>query len=163
MSETMCCPLSNDGDGPSCFTEKIRTARKEHRCTECRETITIGAKYECVSGVWDGRPDRYKTCLSCVEIRNHFSCNSGWVYGELWSQLEESFFPDMRAGGKCLDGLSPEAKGRMFEKRTAWLFRSGHEDDGAPPPTPAPPPPEPAKTVLMEIYEDNGWTNKDPK
>jgi hypothetical protein len=26
-------------DGPSCSTTKVRVARKEHRCVECRETI----------------------------------------------------------------------------------------------------------------------------
>lgn len=130
-----CCPLSNDGEGPSCSSVKTRTARKEHRCYECRETIPAGVKYEYVSGIWDGRADSYKTCLSCVEIRQHFACSGGWIYGELWSQLVESFFPDMKAGGKCMDGLSPEAKGRLFELRLKWMFDSELEIDGAPPPT----------------------------
>jgi hypothetical protein len=126
--------LSNDGDGPSCYLEQTRKARREHLCCECRETIPAGAKYEYVSGIWDGRPSVYKTCLSCAEIRKHFACGGGWIYGELWSQLIESFYPDMKAGGRCMEGLSPEAKGRLFESRLAWVFDSEREHDGAPPP-----------------------------
>jgi hypothetical protein len=121
VSESMvCCPLSNDGDGPSCFIEKVRTARKTHQCTECREPISAGARYEYVSGIWDRRANSYKTCLSCVEIRKHFSCGGGWIYGEVWSQLEENFFPDMKAGGPCMAGLSPGAKARLFERKLRY-------------------------------------------
>lgn len=141
----VCCPLSNDGDGPSCSTESVRTARKEHRCCECDETISSGSKYEYVTGIWDGMPSVYKTCLSCVEIRRHFAAacafdddgfglGGGWVYELLWEQLEENLFPEMRAGGKCLEGLSPAAKGRLFERRLQWLEDGEIEVDGAPPP-----------------------------
>jgi hypothetical protein len=118
----ICCPLtSSDGeDGPSCSTTKVRTARKVHRCCECREDITVGTKYEYVSGIWDGRPGAYKTCLSCVEIRDHFACE-GYIYGQLWEDLEENFFPEMKAGGPCMEGLSPEAKARLFDLRLLWL------------------------------------------
>lgn len=117
-----CCPLeSSDGDGPSCYSSSTRKARKGHRCCECRETITPGTEYEYVSGIWDGRPESFKTCLSCVEIRNHFGCE-GWIIGQLWDDLENNFFPDMKAGGPCMEGLSPEAKARLFELRTAWLL-----------------------------------------
>lgn len=136
MSESMtCCPLSDgDGDRPSCSSSATRIARKPHWCSECADEIPRGARYEYASGVWDGRPDSFKTCLSCVEIRNHFACGNGWIYGDVWSQIMENFFPDMRAGGKCMDGLSPEAKARMFEMRIEWMFESELEINGAIPP-----------------------------
>jgi len=99
-----------------------RKARKEHRCDECRELIAPGSTYEYVtmmgydSSVWS----EYTTCLSCVEIRMHFQCD-GWLYGQLWDELETNFFPGMKAGGPCMEGLSPEAKTRLFERRLAWL------------------------------------------
>ncbi len=121
MSEMVCCPLSsNDGESPTCHSSRAIKAVKEHRCCECGETITKGTRYECVRGMWDHRWSTYKTCLSCVEIRDHFSCD-GWVYGQLWSDLEENFFPDMKAGGPCMEGLSPANKARLFERRLAWL------------------------------------------
>lgn len=120
-----CCPLSSsiDGDGAaSCSSTTIRKARKDHRCVECRETIKAGDRYEFVSGVWDGEPAAYKTCLSCVEIRDHFACE-GYLIGEVWNDLEDNFFPDMKAGGPCMKGLSPAAKARLFERRLAWRAR----------------------------------------
>lgn len=120
MSVT-CCPLSGDfDDGPAVFNASQRRAIKEHACCECRETIKRGDRYEHTSGCWDGRWSTYKTCLSCVEIRDHFACE-GWLFGQVWEDLEQNFFPDMKAGGPCMEGLSPEAKGRLFEKRLAWL------------------------------------------
>lgn len=128
-----CCPLSSGDDGPTFATTTTPTAAKEHPCCECHEPIPKGARYEKTSGCWEDTFSTYRTCLSCVEIRDHFAC-SGWIYGELWNDLAENFFPDMKAGGPCLDGLSPAAKGRLFERRLAWLFDAEVERDGAPPP-----------------------------
>lgn len=124
MTDATCCPLSgcDDGNHPEVFTSRRIKAAKDHRCRECDETIPKGAVHELDKGIWDGRWDSIRTCLSCVEIRNHFACGNGWVYGQLWYDLEENFFPDMRAGGPCLDGLSPAGKARMFEMRLAWVL-----------------------------------------
>ncbi len=123
MSDVVCCPLSaNDGDGATVSHTRHRKAAKDHRCTECRETIPRGVKYELTTGCWDHSWSTYKTCLSCVEIRDHFQCN-GWLFGQLWEDLESNFYPDMKAGGPCMEGLSPEAKARLFERRMAWLTR----------------------------------------
>lgn len=119
---TTCCPLSPRGDdGPSFSTKEVRRAAKPYRCCECREDIAVGARHEVYGGCWDGEFSRYRTCLSCVEIRNHFACN-GWVFLQLWEDLEANFFPDMKAGGPCMQGLSPAARNRLFERRTAWLL-----------------------------------------
>lgn len=105
MSVT-CCPLSGDGDGPSCSTSTRPKARKEYRCCECQETIAVGSVYERIKGIWDGIASTFKTCLSCAEIRDHFACD-GATLGYLWRDLE-----------------SPSAKGRLFERRMAWLEAS---------------------------------------
>lgn len=119
MSVT-CCPLSSDYDSyAKCSSTRVRTARATHKCCECREPIAAGARYEYCSGIWDGSPNAYKTCLSCVEIRNHFAC-SGWLFGQVWEDIEQNFFPDMKAGGPCMEGLSPAAKSRLFERRLKW-------------------------------------------
>lgn len=123
-----CCPLSsNDGYSADAFAAKVRRARKAHVCFECREAIAPGDKYEYASGVWDGEPRAYKSCLSCVEIRDHFACE-GYMIGELWNDLEQNFFPDMKAGGPCMEGLSAAAKGILFERRTAWLLDSDMDE-----------------------------------
>lgn len=118
----ICCPLSTSDDGETCsfYNQKLVTAKKPHQCTECGEVIPANAKYENVRGCWGGDFSVYKTCASCKEIRDHFSCD-GWVFGQLWEDLEENFFPDMKAGGPCMEGLSPEAKARLFDLRMKWL------------------------------------------
>jgi len=120
MGDIVCCPLQgNDGQGPSCSSTIKPKARKKHQCGECCEAIPVGALYEKTTGIWDGSASTYKTCLSCVEIRDHFACE-GWIYGHIWNDLEENFFPDMKAGGPCMEGLSPQAKARLFERRMKW-------------------------------------------
>ena len=116
------CPLESgrDDDGADFASTAVRRAAKEHRCCECREAIPVGAKHEHVSGKWDGHFSTYRTCLSCVEIRDHFACN-GWLFEQVWDDIEHNFFPDMKAGGPCMEGLSPAAKARLFERRLAWL------------------------------------------
>lgn len=121
MADITCCPLSSsDGEGATVFNVEVRRAAKGHRCGECDETIRCGDRYEHTSALWDGSWSTHKTCLSCVEIRTHFACG-GWIFGELWRDLQQNFFPDMKAGGPCMEGLSPAAKGRLFERRLAWL------------------------------------------
>ena len=118
-----CCPLSECGDhNPASVSTP--TARLAHRCCECREPIAPGSKYERYALFLEGSAETYKTCLSCVEIRNHFACN-GWLFGQVWSDIADNFFPDMRAGGPCMNGLSPAAKARLFERRLVWLERQG--------------------------------------
>lgn len=128
MVSVACCPLrSDDGETASASSTATRRARKEHRCYECREFISPGTRYQYVSGIWDGEPGSFKSCLSCAEIRDHFACNEGFVFGSLWGQLEENFFPDMAAGGPCMEGLSPENKARLIERRMKWYEDSAEE------------------------------------
>lgn len=115
-----CCPLSGNDESSTGTSEIIRAARKAHECVECHEAIPVGASYERYTVFDDGSAEAYKTCLSCVEIRNHFACN-GWLFGCVWEDLENSFFETMVAGGPCMQGLSPAAKDRLFTRRTAWL------------------------------------------
>lgn len=124
MSEFVCCPLQGGGDeGPSFSKITTPRARKEHRCVECRDLIPIGTVHEKITAVWDGMDsfDSMRTCMSCVEIRNHFACGKGWVFGEVWNDLKENFFPNMTAGGPCMQGLSPAAKQRLIDLRMKWL------------------------------------------
>jgi hypothetical protein len=153
----MCCPIQgNDGDdGPSAFQCVVRRARKPHKCVECREAIPIGARYEHASGIWDGRADSYKTCLSCIEIRDHFACD-GYYYGQIWEDVYGNFFPDMKCGGPCMDGLSPAAKARLIDMRMAWLFDEKPDIDGASPPwhPPLADPPDPLPPPRLAVSGD---------
>lgn len=125
---------------------KARTRKNGalHRCGECDEQIAFGTVHEVymlksrdTSGL-----STYRTCMVCVEIRDHFRCSNGWVFGEIWNELEESFFSTMKAGGECMHGLSPAAKQFLIDRRRQWLFDAETEIDGAMPPWFVPKTPE---------------------
>lgn len=75
-------------NAPSFHTATMRRARKVHRCCECHEDIRVGDQYEEVTGRWDGKMDRFRTCLSCQFIRDRY-CPDGFEYGGLFEQIEE--------------------------------------------------------------------------
>lgn len=115
---TCTCVSGADADGNILeLFRRARTARKPHRCCECHENINPGDRYEDMAGVFDGFV-AYKTCGPCVEIRNHF-CDGTWIYGGLWEQMQYCF-PELVAGGPCVEGLSAAAKAKLFAKWRAW-------------------------------------------
>lgn len=53
---------------PSLFRSVERTARKQHKCCECRQEIKPGERYRYSFGIWDSKPETYKQCLTCARI-----------------------------------------------------------------------------------------------
>lgn len=119
---TVCCPLSgSDGDRATVSHTTCPVSARDKPCGECGKSIVRGEKYELNKSLWDGAWFTSRTCLLCVEIRDHFQCD-GWIYGQLWDDLVENFFPDMKVGGPCMRGLSPQAKAALIDARLAWVF-----------------------------------------
>lgn len=83
-----------DCEMPQAFNQERRTARKQHSCCECHQPINVGTEYEHCSGIWDGTPDSFKTCLSCVEIREDYVAETGEMiaFKELGSSIQELFY-----------------------------------------------------------------------
>lgn len=83
------CSISVDhsGGGPSCHTQVIRRARKEHKCCECKRVIGPRESYTPESGIWDGEPMRFKTCMDCMSVRDALFCE--WEYGNIWREVRE--------------------------------------------------------------------------
>lgn len=117
------CTISIDHDGgPACHKEKIVTARKAHRCYECFKDILPGEKYEYVSGIWDGSPSTYKTCLDCKSIRDTFF--DSWTYTEVWSNFQDEFgYSGSDIPESCISELTPGARARVCE-----FIENGWED-----------------------------------
>lgn len=92
VSDQISCDCSinpYDYDGaPECSRTHWRKARKQHKCCECRLPIEPGDRYQYISGVWDGRPDSFKTCAPCAQIRTEY-CPDGYIFGELRQTLWE--------------------------------------------------------------------------
>lgn len=117
-----CCPLAEADESALVWNRTTRKARKDHKCVECGDTIHKQQSYDYTSMLYDGQWTTWRTCLLCAEIGDHFACGNGRIVGELWSDLKDNFFPSMKAGGPCMEGLSPDAKSRLFDLRTAWLL-----------------------------------------
>jgi len=98
---------------PELYSKKMKTARKCHRCNECYRTILPKERYEYFAGKWDGVFETYKTCPTCLDIRNAFFCE-GWNFGEVMEDFKEHV-ADM--GGDisedCIVELSPPARDKV--------------------------------------------------
>lgn len=120
MSEGICCPLTEYDEENEFERAVVIKAATKHRCVECGETISVGSLHEKFVCLHDGHWSRYRTCLLCKEIRDHFACGRGYCIGVLWEELEDNFLPNMKAGGPCLEGLSARAKECLFHAWRAW-------------------------------------------
>lgn len=63
------CTCSWDTDAPDAYAVKDRVARRAHHCCECGADIRPGDRYQYISGIWDGSPASFHTCLTCTRIR----------------------------------------------------------------------------------------------
>lgn len=95
-----------DYDPPSSYVPRMQTARKYHECSECKSLIQKGERYEYVFGVWDGRYAHFKTCPTCLALRDwvkaHVPCFC-WSHGNMRSDAIET-----------ADWYAPQAPGLMF-------------------------------------------------
>ena len=78
-----------------------------HKCCECNREILHGEQYEYISGIWDGEPASYKTCLDCKSLRDVFFDN--WTYTNIWDDFYDNFYQD-NIPEKCIASLTPEAR-----------------------------------------------------
>lgn len=60
--------MSCDENTPDAYCEQRRTARKEHICCACKETIRTRDQYVYISGIWEGAPNSFKQCLRCNQL-----------------------------------------------------------------------------------------------
>lgn len=76
---------------PCDFMRKLeRTARKDHKCSECGRVIAKGESYEYVTGKGDGYIFDAKTCTHCMWARQWLvvQCD-GFLYHGVFEDLEE--------------------------------------------------------------------------
>ena len=109
----MSCEIDNDwGKHPECFSAKDRKARKEHTCCECGETIPKDALYRYESGIWEGEPQDYKTCLDCISVRDTFFC--GFVFGSVWEDMRVMVYDYGEVSSEKINSLTPKAREKVI-------------------------------------------------
>ena len=77
------------GDMMAVFNTAIVTARKAHKCSDCRATIQMGEKYRRSSGLQEGYGwENYATCSPCDSLMQEVF-DGGWVFGFLADVTDE--------------------------------------------------------------------------
>ena len=120
MADCGVCLYSDDCGESDLFSQRIRTSRKDRKCSECGMPIVRGQRYQWAQGRTEGEFWGYATCLICDEIAEAFFCNGRtyggmlWEFmGEVWSELTTS----------CFDRLkTPEAKAELRRRWMKWKF-----------------------------------------
>lgn len=113
------CIGTDNSDLTEFWSSETVTARKAHKCCECRLPILPGQNYERSAGISDGEMWSHKTCLLCQEIRDAMRCSNGFYYECLWEEMRDYVFPEMTTG--CLDRLKTvAAKQFLIERWKKW-------------------------------------------
>lgn len=123
------CEIDPDHNStPKAFNEADRQAQTPHFCCECQRVILPGETYRYESGIWDGRPNAYKTCVDCLSLRNTYYCS--FIFGEIWSGLAERIAENEGEGyaDSRLAKLTPGAREKVCELiEDAWLKKMAED------------------------------------
>lgn len=102
----------------SVIKEVTRKARKKHSCCECAGDIIKGECYQVTNRIWDGEPVTYKTCASCVELRDDYHNSTGEMvsFGFLREAISNCFYKEYGAKEFAVDypDVAPNIK-KLFK------------------------------------------------
>lgn len=68
--------------------EKIRKARKEHKCLSCGSKIQKDEEYLYVSWSVDGTVIHWKLCRFCANLTSRFDAETEYDYYQIWDEAE---------------------------------------------------------------------------
>ena len=99
-----------DDDTFEVLTVSHPTAKKKHKCNECRREILPGERYEVQRYSANHNLETHTTCSTCLEIRDIFFCD-GYVYGWMYDNFNDSLYDDgCDLSEACIASLSSEAR-----------------------------------------------------
>lgn len=105
-----------DCEPVSLWSAQIRTARKPHKCGECRSEIPVGEKYEHQSYLFEGKFWKDKTCLDCVSAREQFYPRGGSCPEGLWNDIKEAVIDSSgEIPEACISMLTPPARAKLCD------------------------------------------------
>jgi len=113
----------DERDSPEICNTVMRTARKIHKCDECRREIKPSEKYESCRGKWKGDFETYKTCADCLSLRNQFfSC--GWGFGDIWSNFRDTIGEwNYEVPEDCIVELTQKAREKVCQEiEDGWEY-----------------------------------------
>jgi len=79
---------------PQTYGRKLRKARKDQKCFECRGIIKKGELYNYHHGIWSEGPQDFKVCQDCDVLRAKLNTDvphdEQAAFGELYESVFES-------------------------------------------------------------------------
>ena len=114
------CISAHIDDESEVLSCKTVTAKKNHSCCECGIQIEPGSRYWNEKTVYDGKYDRYKTCLDCMSVREHLLCD--FYYEMIWETVREFIieYPEDLPWAK-IGRLTPAARAKVCDIiKEAW-------------------------------------------
>ena len=81
------------------YTEKIKKARKEHKCFWCKKIIVKSESYNYVASVFQGDFGCRKECLTCSELIKDYTCSD---YYDADCGIEDDGLQEMWRDTKCV-------------------------------------------------------------
>lgn len=85
--------LADDADGCDFYQERMQRARKHYICGECFRPICKGEIYQYVFGVWEGMPNKQRTCEHCVVAQTWLRKECGsWLFGGVQEDIEDHLY-----------------------------------------------------------------------
>lgn len=109
-----------DFSRPEIFFETTHVARKEHKCSECKNIIKSGENYTRTFGKWDNEISVYKTCSICQSFRDYILDNIPcfcYTYSDLiWQGVDTLQEYKDELPGILFTGLRILALGKQYYK-----------------------------------------------
>lgn len=112
--------MSDDADPCDFWHVTTPKARKAHRCSECRESISAGAQYRRVAYKFEGALGCDKVCEACWESMQEFEYH---VFGgSFWDHMQEEWDGGANVQSCIARLVTAEAKAHMLRRWMAWKF-----------------------------------------
>ena len=105
------------------YKRQVVTAKKEHICLECGQTIPAGDRYERATGYNDEYRnwEVFKTCEACLSVRDTLICDGDYQHGDLWLFLDGMDVPSNLIGKLSRRGL--QAWNDWLKRDDGWWGR----------------------------------------
>jgi hypothetical protein len=84
------CMVENADEMVTMLHDGFVTARKVHKCSECRRVIAKGERYLVERYAFDGTVTTSKTCTHCQVVRQWLQQEcGGWLYGGIAEDIHD--------------------------------------------------------------------------
>jgi hypothetical protein len=120
--ECMCDYYFDNSEPVELFRKSTQIARKQHKCSSCKQKINKGDKYSRQSYLYDGEFVTEKACTDCISLAKAFFCNTTTT--DMWYELQEYLVDnDGQFDTSGVELLTPRAREKFFNLVDSVYFK----------------------------------------